>query len=275
MVLQAQFCQILTYCDNTPKCFFHVIVFICIDFVDLFTDTTQIAIVSFPYKCNAALKNVLWKGQKTVGCLLLCCSLLALASWGSLISSWRLFISLLSGSVHTDFNQNSWFLLEFEAIWALWQTVASSQALWSPTSSALNANHLASCKTREYTASSMCMYILVCPFMYTTFIFLYISKMSIACQIAYCAWLAIVFHVMNSLLVDHACQSSMISWLQVTLECACKLCTISWLQVTLHMHANYDVVAVLAGHLCEFHTKQWEEPCSVPVGCLPMLFCNW
>jgi hypothetical protein len=27
-------------------------------------------------------------------------------------------------------------------------------------------------------------------------------------------------------------------------------------------------VGVLAGHLCEFHTKQWGEPCSVPVGCL-------
>jgi hypothetical protein len=27
--------------------------------------------------------------------------------------------------------------------------------------------------------------------------------------------------------------------------------------------------AVLAGHLCEFHTKQREERCSVPVGCLP------
>jgi hypothetical protein len=31
-------------------------------------------------------------------------------------------------------------------------------------------------------------------------------------------------------------------------------------------------VAVLAGHLCEFHTKQWGEPCSVPVGCLPHAF---
>jgi hypothetical protein len=48
----------------------------------LFTDTTQLAIVSFPYKCNAALRNVLWKGQKTVGCLFLFCSLLSLASWG-------------------------------------------------------------------------------------------------------------------------------------------------------------------------------------------------
>jgi hypothetical protein len=27
--------------------------------------------------------------------------------------------------------------------------------------------------------------------------------------------------------------------------------------------------AVLAGHLCEIHTEQWEERCSVPVGCLP------
>ncbi len=31
-------------------------------------------------------------------------------------------------------------------------------------------------------------------------------------------------------------------------------------------------VAVLAGHLCEFHTKWWGEPCSVPVGCLPHAF---
>jgi hypothetical protein len=28
----------------------------------------------------------------------------------------------------------------------------------------------------------------------------------------------------------------------------------------------------LAGHLCEFHTKQCGEPCSVPVGCLPHAF---
>jgi hypothetical protein len=33
-----------------------------------------------------------------------------------------------------------------------------------------------------------------------------------------------------------------------------------------------DLVAVLAGHLCEFHTKQWGEPCSVPVSCLPHAF---
>jgi hypothetical protein len=32
------------------------------------------------------------------------------------------------------------------------------------------------------------------------------------------------------------------------------------------------LVAVLAGHLCEFHTEQWGEPCSVPVGCLPHPF---
>jgi hypothetical protein len=32
------------------------------------------------------------------------------------------------------------------------------------------------------------------------------------------------------------------------------------------------LVAVLAGHLCEFHTKQWGEPCSVPFGCLPHAF---
>jgi hypothetical protein len=49
MVLQEKFCQILTYCDITPKCFFHaVIVIICIDFVDLLTDATHKSIVSFP-----------------------------------------------------------------------------------------------------------------------------------------------------------------------------------------------------------------------------------
>jgi hypothetical protein len=30
--------------------------------------------------------------------------------------------------------------------------------------------------------------------------------------------------------------------------------------------------AVLAGHLCEFHTEQWGEHCSVPVSCLPHAF---
>ncbi len=56
--------------------------FIGIYFVDLFTDTTHKSIVSFPYKCNALLKNLLWKGQKTVGYLLLFCSLLSLATEG-------------------------------------------------------------------------------------------------------------------------------------------------------------------------------------------------
>jgi hypothetical protein len=55
--------------------------------------------------------------------------------------------------------------------------------------------------------------------------------MSITHQITYCAWLVIVFRVMDFLLVDHACRSSMISWLQVTLECECKFCVISCLQV--------------------------------------------
>ncbi len=32
------------------------------------------------------------------------------------------------------------------------------------------------------------------------------------------------------------------------------------------------LAAVLAWQLCEFHTKQWGEPCSVPVGCLPHAF---
>jgi hypothetical protein len=54
MVFKAQFRQIPTYSNITPKHDFHVFVFICIDFVDLFTDATHKLIVSFPYKCNAA-----------------------------------------------------------------------------------------------------------------------------------------------------------------------------------------------------------------------------
>jgi hypothetical protein len=51
MVMQAQFCQILSYCDITPKCFFHdVIVVICIDFVDSFIDATHKLIVSLSNK---------------------------------------------------------------------------------------------------------------------------------------------------------------------------------------------------------------------------------
>jgi hypothetical protein len=34
----------------------------------------------------------------------------------------------------------------------------------------------------------------------------------------------------------------------------------------------FNLLAVLAGYLCEFHTKQWVEPCSVPIGCLPHTF---
>jgi hypothetical protein len=82
----------------------------------------------------------------------------------------------------------------------------------------LNANHLASCKTQKYPASSVWMYILVYPYLNTTVILLYTSKIPIACQIAYIAWLAIVFHLMDSLQADHACWLSMISWLQVTPE---------------------------------------------------------
>jgi hypothetical protein len=47
----------------------------------------------------------------------------------------------------------------------------------------------------------------------------------------------------------------------------------------LRMHPYFDCrlhfansFAVLAGYLCEFHTEQWVEPCSVPVGCLPHTF---
>jgi hypothetical protein len=43
----------------------------------------------------------------------------------------------------------------------------------------------------------------------------------------------------------------------------------------LHTHPYFisclyfsNSVALLAGHLCEFHNKQWVEPCSVPVSCL-------
>ena len=120
-------------------------------------------------------------------------------------------------------------------IWALQHTVAASQALWSPTSSALNANCLATCKARKYTASSIRMYIIVYSYINTTLKLFYIYKkcQSLPHQIACCAWLVIVLYVMDSLLVDHGCQSSMISWLQVTLECTCKFCMIFWLQVTL------------------------------------------
>jgi hypothetical protein len=82
MVFKAQFHQIPTYSNITPKGDYHVFVFICIDFVDLFTDATHNLLVSFPYKCNAVLKSFRWKGQKTVGRLLLFCSLLLLASGG-------------------------------------------------------------------------------------------------------------------------------------------------------------------------------------------------
>jgi hypothetical protein len=82
MVFKAQFRQIPTYSNITPKCDFHVFIFICIDFVDLFTDATHKSIVSFPYKCNAVLKSFHQKGQKTVGHLLLFHSLLLLASGG-------------------------------------------------------------------------------------------------------------------------------------------------------------------------------------------------
>jgi hypothetical protein len=53
MVFQAQFHQIPTYSNITPKCDFHVFIFICIDFVDLFTDATQKSIVlSLQMQCS-------------------------------------------------------------------------------------------------------------------------------------------------------------------------------------------------------------------------------
>jgi hypothetical protein len=58
-------------------------------------------------------------------------------------------------SVHADINQKGWFLLECKVTWALWQRVASSQVLWSPTSLALNADHLANRKAWKYTLSSI------------------------------------------------------------------------------------------------------------------------
>jgi hypothetical protein len=82
MVFQAQFCQIHTYCNITPKGEFHVFIFISIDSVDLFTDATHKSILSFSDKWNAVLKDHLWKWQKTVGCLLLFQSLLLLVSGG-------------------------------------------------------------------------------------------------------------------------------------------------------------------------------------------------
>ncbi len=59
MVLQTQFCQILTYGDMFPNGVFTVFMFIGIDVVDFFTDTTHILIVSFPDKQNAVLENVI------------------------------------------------------------------------------------------------------------------------------------------------------------------------------------------------------------------------
>jgi hypothetical protein len=82
MVMHAQSCQILTYGDMFPNRFFIVVVFICIYFVELFTDGTHKLIVSFPYKQNAVLKNFIWKGQKTVGHLLVFRSLLLLVTGG-------------------------------------------------------------------------------------------------------------------------------------------------------------------------------------------------
>jgi hypothetical protein len=82
MVVKAQFCQIPTYSNITPKGDFHVFILICIDLVDLSTDATHKLIVSFPYKCNTVLKSFHQKGQKTVGRLLLFHSLLLLASGG-------------------------------------------------------------------------------------------------------------------------------------------------------------------------------------------------
>jgi hypothetical protein len=98
--------------------------------------------------------------------------------------------------------------------------------LSSPTSLPLNANHLASCKTQKYAASSVWMYILVNPYLNTKFIVLYVSNMPITCQIAYSAWLAIVFHLMVNklsqlclcqLIVPHSlalkvCRSAVDSW---------------------------------------------------------------
>jgi hypothetical protein len=142
---------------------------------------------------------------------------------------------------------------------------------------ALNGNHLASCKTQKYTASSMLMYILVYAYLNTTFhshygwyrksqdtpliantwlytelmilvmidiySFLYILKMSIICQITDTPCWEKVFHLMDSLQADNACRISMIS---------CQLSMISWIQVTLE---------------CEFHTKQ-ADPSFISVGWL-------
>jgi hypothetical protein len=47
-----------------------------------FSYATHKWIVSFPYKCNTAVKNFLWKWQKTVGHLLIFRSLLWVASGG-------------------------------------------------------------------------------------------------------------------------------------------------------------------------------------------------
>jgi hypothetical protein len=48
-----------------------------------------------------------------------------------------------------------------------------------------------------------------------------------------------------------------------------RFCTYPYFDCRFYFSNSF---AVLAGHLCEFHTKQWGEPCSVPVGCLPHTF---
>jgi hypothetical protein len=40
----------------------------------------------------------------------------------------------------------------------------------------------------------------------------------------------------------------------------------------MHPYFFFNLLFVLAWLLCEFHTEQWEEHCSVPVGCLPHTF---
>jgi hypothetical protein len=40
------------------------------------------------------------------------------------------------------------------------------------------------------------------------------------------------------------------------LACTCQIWLLCW----------------LSSQLCEFHTEQWREPCSIPVSCLPNAF---
>jgi hypothetical protein len=72
--------------------------------------------------------------------------------------TWHLFSTLPSGTVPADFNQKGGVIsVRMQGNMSLVADggFLTSQALSSPTSLPLNANHLASCKTQKYAASSV------------------------------------------------------------------------------------------------------------------------